>query len=577
MASNKLKDRFDDLERIAKAAGLQHYPVQFFEVPVEIIYEVSSYGLPTRYSHWSFGRVYEHQKTYGEMGFSKIYELILNNNPSFAFLDKNNSEVINLLVAAHCFSHSDFFANNIMFKRCGETDMVHDAKVHAEIIDGFRRDYGDDEVDNWLDVALSLERHVDVYKGLHRKAYPKRHVKFIERKRKQWDDITGDDKKPRMEKRVEGIHIPPHPEKDLLWFLSEYANMEPWQQKIFEIVRRESYYFYPQFRTKIMNEGWASYWHAELMGQYHLGDSNDYGAKVNYPLTDAEFLDFAASHEKVVQPGLKIQLKQEMDDIDPRTGKKVGTIKRWSQHVVDNPNLFHYATRINPYYVGFRIFRDIKDRWDKYYEEGYREGEWGEKIPVTINGDQKIREVMEEEDDISFLRNYLTEELCDDLHLFSYGNIDNYKDDYETQERIRERTQEMKRDSDLGQNDIDSTIVDNKTIAVRSKRVDDVIAAFSKQRYNYGVPMIVVRRIDESGLLRLEHLQEDPTNTDLGYAENVLRYVHQIWGREVEIIRKHPEEGKTRILRWNGFDFELDYQSIDYPDIIEKEAPPSSW
>jgi len=62
MANELMKKRFKELESIAYAAGLRHYDIQFFEVPTSVIYEVASYGLPTRYSHWSFGKVYQYQK-----------------------------------------------------------------------------------------------------------------------------------------------------------------------------------------------------------------------------------------------------------------------------------------------------------------------------------------------------------------------------------------------------------------------------------------------------------------------------------------------------------------------------------
>jgi len=106
MASDIMKERFDEIERLAVAAGLKPFDVQFFEVPTSFIYEVASYGLPTRYSHWSFGKVHQYQRTQGEMGFSKIYELILNNDPSYAFLDKNNTMTSNLMICAHCLAHS---------------------------------------------------------------------------------------------------------------------------------------------------------------------------------------------------------------------------------------------------------------------------------------------------------------------------------------------------------------------------------------------------------------------------------------------------------------------------------------
>lgn len=574
MASERLKDRFTELEKLAKAAGLEPYDVHFFEVPSKLIYEIASYGLPTRYSHWSFGKVYQHQRTQHEMGFAKIYELILNNNPSYAFLDSSNTDTINLLIASHCYAHSDFFRNNICFRECGEDNMINVAKHHADTIDQFRHDYGDDEVDEWLDIALALERHIDVYRGLKRERYPKRHVEYEERTKTRWEDVVYREPKPTVTKVMKGLFLPPHPEKDIVWFLSEYANLEPWQQRIFQVVRRESYYFFPQFRTKIMNEGWASYWHAELMGQYFLGSDNDYGVEIQYGLTDEEHLDFVSAHEKVVQPGLKVPLKIEMPELD-QMGRPTGrTVKRWNPRLSQSPGIFSKATRLNPYYVGFKMFRYIKEQWDKYYQQGYFEDEWGTKVPVTINGAQKIREVMLEEDDISFFRNYLTEEFANELHLFTYGNTKDYDDNYSVQEEILKRLRDNQ-ENHLGQIPIDAQYIKNKTIAVGSKDVKDIIGMFAKGLNNYGVPKIVVRRVDEAGLLRLEHLPEDSVNLDIKYAEHVIRYIYQVWGRPVELVRK--DKDKTWTLNFDGVSFEVSHEAPDFPECIESKQSPSSW
>lgn len=582
MSTELLKERFVEVERLALAADLRPYDVHFFEVPSPVIWQTASYGLPTRYSHWSFGRVYQHQKTQGEMGFARIYELILNNDPSLAFLDKRNTPTINLMIAAHCYAHSDFFANNILFQKNGETQMVDVAKRHAVIIEQFRDEYGEEAVDSWLDIALSMEHHIDIYKGYRRKPYPARTSTYKERDIKPYEDIVHiKEKEPIITKVIKGIHIPPHPERDLLWFMSEYAGLEPWQQKIFEIVRRESYYFYPQFRTKIMNEGWASYWHKELMDQYALGNYNDYGVTdIKYQLSYEEHLDFLTHHEKVVQPGVKERLKEEEPETDPLghpTGRKV---KVWSRLLRINPKAFYPITRLNPYYVGFRMFRDIKERWDEYHEQGYREDEWGSRIPVTIDGAQKIREVMMEEDDISFMRNYLTEELAHELHLFVYGNTNKYKDNYGIQEQIKKRFGDT--DDDLGSHPDDEQYIQNKTVQVQSKELKYILHGFARSRNNYGVPEIVVRRVDEAGLMRLEHLQSDPINLDLAYAEQVLKYIYRVWRRPVELVRLPPpdaneEENKTWVLTYNGNAFDVDYMEPHYPEEIEDSDVPSSW
>ena len=157
--------------------------------------------------------------------------------------------------------------------------------------------------------------------------------------------------------------FPPHPEYDLLWFLIQYADLKDWERDIFQIIREESYYFYPQYVTKRLNEGIASWVHAEIM--YRMKS-----------LTEAEYLEFAKIHERVVQPG----------------GNRLN---------------------INPYFLGFTILNDIQRRWDEKYKNG----------ESKINGIQKIYEVVAEEDDTSFVRSYLTQKIVDDLQLFCYKNI----------------------------------------------------------------------------------------------------------------------------------------------------------
>lgn len=566
--NQKMHERVEDIKKLAAAAGLKPYDVHFFTVPSRYITTVASYGLPTRYSHWSFGRTFRSQQQEAEMGSSKIYELILNNNPSYAFLDQSNSDTANLLIVAHCLAHSCFFANNYLFVQNGETNMIDVAKQHAKMIEEFKEEHGNDTIDDWLDIALSMERNIDLNKGQERIPYPKPHTEYKERKTSPWEKISSASSDPLLKKVHAGNYLPPEPERDLLWFLANYAHLESWQRRIFEMVRRESFYFFPQFRTKIMNEGWASYWHAELMRQYSYGDDNEYGVKgIIHPLTPEEHLDFVSLHEKVVQPGLKIKLKVEVPELDP-LGRPTGRMRKiFNPKLSQYPDVLSHAIRINPYYVGFRIFRDIKERWDEYFKQGYREDEFGRKIPVTISGDQKIMEVREMEDDVSFIRNYLTEKLCQELHLFSYGNNDKYKDDY----RVQENEQDENASEDEG---VVEQTIENQTIIVQSKNVKNVIDNFAKQSSNYGSPLIVIRRVDADGVLRLEHLQHDEINLDLKYTKEVMKGIHKVWKRPIELIRKDGK--KTWVLTYSG-SFEVSWESADYPEVLENSAAPSSW
>ena len=202
------------------------------------------------------------------------------------------------------------------------------------------------------------------------------------------------------------------------------------------------------------------------------------------------------------------------------------------------------------------------------------EDEWGTKIPVTMTGAEKIREVMESEDDVSFFRNYLTEELSDKLHLFAYGSPDNYKDDYKTQEEIEKRFRDNG-DQHIGSLPIDDQLKLNKTLQVRTKDVKDIIRSLAKVRNNYGVPCIWVRRVDSDGTLRLEHASDDLTNIDIKYGEQTLGYVFRVWGRPVELVRRNTDH--THVLKVDATGFSVDYATSDYPECIEEKDAASSW
>ena len=87
----ELEDAIAPVWEIAQGLGLDPYPVHYELVPASIMYEFGSYGLPGRFSHWSHGKMYNRMKTQYDYGLSKIYELVINTNPSYAFLMEGNS------------------------------------------------------------------------------------------------------------------------------------------------------------------------------------------------------------------------------------------------------------------------------------------------------------------------------------------------------------------------------------------------------------------------------------------------------------------------------------------------------
>jgi stage V sporulation protein R len=494
--NDTLSRRFEEIEVLARKMGLDPFPVVFEEVPREIIWDIASYGLPTRMSHWSFGRSFVHQKTYGEMGYSKIYELIVNNDPSYAFLDDTNSDVADLLIAAHCYGHSDFFKNNTCFSRTNR-NMVNQAERNARTIDQYKTTYGVDAVEDWMDVAFSLDNHLDVKMGENRVKYPEPQHVFREISPLPYAELFGEESKKRVVDEVRNTELPPHPERDILWFLINYAQMLPWQREVFSIIRSESYYFQPQMLTKIMNEGWASFWHAELILNYNSSSGNG--------LTPEEHLDFSKAHSGVVNPGFK-------------------------QKVIRPDGKIEYiGLGFNPYYVGFRIFGNIKKRWDEYYEAGKKDAAFqrsdevdhydskDDKVVMSkMTGMQKIRQVMVEDDDISFITGFLTRELSEDMELFTYG----YRGVSENP--------------------------DEDDIIIKDRELDVIQRAITEKLHNNGVPIIWISKADDKGL----HLKHDPADKmplDDKYAEETVTYIYKVWKKPV-FLETHDRFGSPKTI-----------------------------
>jgi len=469
--------RIEAIEELARKEGLDFFPVVFEEVPRDIIWDIASYGLPTRMSHWSFGKSFLHQKTYGEMGYGKIYELILNNNPSYAFLDDTNPDVVNLLVAAHCIGHSSFFKKNACFSKTNR-NMVNQAEMNAKVIEDYKNKYGIEQVENWMDIAFALDRHIDWYLGEERSLYPEAEIRSREKHPLPYADLFGESDKPQVVEELINTEFPPHPEGDILWFLINYAKMLPWQKEVFSIIRSESFYFYPQALTKVMNEGWASFWHAELMLRYQ-------------DLTPEEHLDFSKAHAGVVSAG--------------------------------SPGSF------NPYYVGFRIFTDIRERWDKYYEEGQkdtafvrsseteRRDEHDKVVMSKLTGMQKIFQVMEDDDDVSFISNYLTLELIKDMKLFTYGYAG---------------TTSVQEDDD---------------IILKERDAEEIRKTMTQRLHNYGAPKIVISKVD-NGELHLTHDKAENMPLDEQYTTETLRYIQEVWKNTV-VLHSYDRFGKDLVYK----------------------------
>jgi stage V sporulation protein R len=259
----RLRDAIDDAWEEARNFGLDPFPTHFELVPASIMYEFASYSLPGRFSHWTHGKAYYRQKMQYDFGLSKIYEMVVNTNPSYAFLMDMNNLLQNTFVAAHVFGHTDFFKNNAYFQHTSRR-MIDKASIHAERIAKYEFDHGKGEVERFLDAVLSIQEHVD-YNLLISENEPQREErKPANQLSSEYDDLWGMEKKAKKAEEERDLRpgrpakFPEKPQKDILGFLVQYApHLQPWQRDIVDIVRTEMLYFVPQMQTKTMNEGWA--------------------------------------------------------------------------------------------------------------------------------------------------------------------------------------------------------------------------------------------------------------------------------------------------------------------------------
>lgn len=294
--------RDEQIWEAARALGLDPWETEFEVVPANVIYDVAARALPGRYSHWTFGKSYWRQKWSYDQGHSRIYELVINTRPARAFLLEGNREIEHLLVKAHVLAHVDFFRHNLHFK---DTDRQMDvlASVRADRIASYEAEHGREPVEEFLTACLAFEWCVDPDEPFD----PQKPAKGKAAEREAG----------RAEERGTGKRPEPgagfRPTRDILAFLLRHADhLEDWQRDILAVVRAESLYFLPQARTKIANEGWASYWHGQILR--------------NLPLSDGEYVEYAKLNAAVTSP---------------------------------------HPTGINPYHLGLAIMRDIERTYGK--------------------------------------------------------------------------------------------------------------------------------------------------------------------------------------------------------------------
>ena len=269
--------------RVAEDLGLDWHPIDYEIIDYQEMLGAMAYtGLPTHYRHWSYGKEYERTHTLYNMGQTGLpYEMIINSNPSIAYLMRENGLYIHLLTMAHCVGHSDFFKNNRMFADTNPNNIIDSFKSAGKYVKQLIEDpsIGIDKVEHILDAAHSIKYQVPRYPGITYKS----HAQVIESEQRRMS--RDPNYFPDLEK------IPLEPEYNLLKFIAEHSkHLKEWERNLLLIVEESSKYFIPQALTKVMNEGWACTIHYKIINELKLPDNLH--------------LPFIKLHNQVVRPHL---------------------------------------------------------------------------------------------------------------------------------------------------------------------------------------------------------------------------------------------------------------------------------
>src|SRR5258708_2203472 len=468
-----LRHMKEEIEGYARGYGLDFFETIFEVIDADDLNEVAAYGgFPTRYPHWAFGMSYEGLRKGYDYGLSKIYEMVINNDPCYAYLMRCNHTVDQKLVMAHVYGHSDFFKNNAYFSHTSRK-MMDEMANHGTRIRRYVEKYGEDEVETFLDRCMSIDDLIDIHSTAIRRREAVSRYDFNPEKDESGetrstrfkskgymndyinprDVLKAEEEDRKKQDERAGRSFTEHPEKGGLLFLIEHAPIKGWQRDILSIVRDEAFYFAPQGQTKIMNEGWASFWHSTIMSQKALEPS--------------EVIDYADHHS--------------------------GTM------AVHGP-------RINPYKLGIELLRDIEHRWNtgkfgKEYDDCddlEKRRKWNKELGL---GRQKIFEVRRIHNDITFIDTFLTPEFCVEHKMFSYA----------FQEQAG-------------------------TYVIESRVFDKIKQRLLQSLTNFGKPWIYVvdGNYRNRGELLLKH-QHTGVDLRLDHAADTLANIQAIWGRPVHL------------------------------------------
>lgn len=468
----------DKIEKVARGYGLDIFRTCYEILDYDEINMVAAYGgFPMRYPHWKWGMEYEQLAKSYEYGMSKIYEMVINNDPCYAYLLESNAMIDQKLVMCHVTGHNDFFKHNASFTPTNRK-MIDSMANHASRIRRYMDWYGTEVVEAFVDKVLSVDNLIDVH-SLYQKQKCEQTASSLEEGREKIESGIKllptqkaymerylnpqsfvDAQKTKAKEEAEAKKkFPVSPQRDIMAFLMKHAPLARWQRDIMDMLHSEAIYFVPQAMTKIMNEGWASYWHAKLMTE-----------KV---MSSDEMVDFADRHSGVVQM---------------------------------NPK------ELNPYRLGIELFRDIEARWNSgrfgsdwdNCESMAEKNTWDKKLGL---GQEKIFSVRKIYSDVTFIDEFFTLDFCKRSGFFAY--------EYDRKKR-------------------EFVVESRDFVAVKQKMLQ------SLTNLGQPILRVADANFENRAELLIEH-EHDGVDLDMSYGKDTLKNILGIWSRPVHLATVYED------------------------------------
>lgn len=577
----QLDEAADELNQLSEDLGLSPNSVNYWLVDHDEINQLAAYdGFQTRYPHWKWGMKYVERKKKDAYFGGKIFELVNHDEPSNAFLQESNSPQEQKSVIAHVEAHADFFANNEFFP--DDPNAASMLERHAKIIESYYEDPSIEyeEVEEWIDAILCLENTID-------ELSPMEDVN---------NSLEDDDSGPGVREKVESLDISEdvkrqvfgevkeddddeetEEETDVLAFLLKHGKQfneeseraveyEDWQRTILEILRREAYYFAAQKMTKIMNEGWAAFWESVMMTNEGYAEPDEiinYADKQSMVLNAPglnpykigkelwEYIENRRNRREVADKLLRVKgidWRNYHNNID-----FTDVMERLEENTDDSVLCEKHYSLLRRQNLGFleTVSQEELQRIDRYMFEKDRYDSVEEALQ-DVNyeaGWERMREIRETHNDITFIDAFLTEEFIDKEEYFAY--------EFNPQ---------------------------NEQFEVSGSDLDSVKQKLLLQITNGGKPTIHAsdKNYNNAGELLMKH-QYNGIPLDIEQSEAVLKRVFNLWGRPVNLktIDKDPDGNEQGIiLRYDGESIEEE-ETDEVEDIradqIDYDTKPGDW